>query len=138
MRNAIFWPMIAQAGLTAAAWVWMYVVRLGEMHRRRIDPQSLADSRMAAALEDVTPADNLRNLFEMPVLFFAVCLALAITDLATTAQLALAWLYVGLRAVHSLIHVTYNRVMHRFMVHVASTLVVFAMWGLFAVSLASQ
>jgi hypothetical protein len=138
MRNPIFWPMIAQAALTAAVWVWMYIVRLGEMHRRRIDPQSLADSRMAATLENVTAADNLRNLFEMPVLFFALCLALAIADLATTAQLALAWLYVGLRALHSLIHLTYNRVMHRFAVHVAGTLVVFAMWGLFAAALAGK
>jgi hypothetical protein len=138
MRNPIFWPMIAQAALVAAVWVWMYVVRIGEIRRRRIDPQSIADSRKGATLEDVTPADNLRNLFELPVLFFAVCLALAITDQVTTVQLALAWLYVGLRALHSLIHVTYNRVMHRFAVHAASTLVVFAMWGLFAASLASQ
>ena len=138
MRNAIFWPMIVQAALVAVIWVRMYVVRLGEIRRRRIDPQSLADSRGAAMFENVTSADNLRNLFEVPVLFFAVCLALAITDSVSTVQIALAWLYVGLRVLHSLIHVTYNRVMHRFAVYVASTLVVFAMWALFAASLASK
>lgn len=53
-------------------------------------------------------------------------------------QVVLAWAFVGLRAVHSLIHVTYNRVVHRFFVYAASTLCVFAMWILFAVSLARE
>ena len=80
-------------------------------------------------------ADNFRNLFEAPVLFFAVCCALAITDTVTPLQVTLAWVFVGLRAVHSFIHVTYNRVMHRFAAYVASTICLFLMWGLFAYSL---
>ena len=87
------------------------------------------------ALQDIAPADNFRNLFEVPVLFFAVCCALAVTDTVTGIQLALAWAFVALRAAHSFIHVTYNRVMHRFTVYVASTICVFAMWALFAWSL---
>ena len=136
MRNAIFWPVIAQVVLVALVAAYMYSVRIGEMRRRRIDPQAMATSRSSAdALQNVAPADNCRNLFEAPVLFFAVCGALAITDTVTQAQLVLAWLYVALRAVHSFIHVTYNRVMHRFVVYVASTICVFAMWGLFALAL---
>jgi hypothetical protein len=114
----------------------MYVARLAEMRARNIDPQSLATSGMAAkALEDVSTADNFRNLFEVPILFYVVCCALAITDLVTPLQLALAWGYVALRAAHSLIHVTYNRVTHRFVAYALSTLDVFAMWGVFTVSL---
>jgi hypothetical protein len=136
MRNAIFWPLVAQVVLVGLVAGRLYAKRIGEMRARRIDPQSLATSRTAAeALRDVTGADNFRNLFEVPVLFFAVCCALAITDTVTSPQLVLAWLFVALRAAHSLIHVTYNRVMHRFGVYIASTLCVFAMWGLFAVSL---
>jgi hypothetical protein len=135
LRTAIFWPVIAQVALVALVWIRLYFTRIGEMRRRRISAQALADSRAAATLEDVTPADNFRNLFEVPVLFFAVSLALAVTDTVTPLQLALAWTFVGLRALHSLIHVTYNRVIHRFAVYVASTLVVFAMWALFATSL---
>jgi hypothetical protein len=136
MRNAIFWPLIAQVALVALVAGRLYATRIAEIRARRIDPQSLATSRTAAgALEDIAAADNFRNLFEVPVLFFAVCCALAITDTVTPAQLALAWVFVGLRAAHSLIHVTYNRVMHRFGVYVASTICVLAMWGLFAISL---
>jgi hypothetical protein len=136
MRNAIFWPLIAQVVLVAIVAVRMYVVRVGEIRAQHIDPQSMATSRIAAqALQNVAAADNFRNLFEVPVLFFAVCAALAITDSVTPLQLVLAWLYVALRAVHSFIHVTYNRVMHRFAVYVASTICVFLMWGLFAFAL---
>lgn len=136
-RNAIFWPLIAQVALTTAVWLRLYVVRIGEMRARRIRPQDLATTRLAAAaLEDVTPADNFRNLFEVPVLFYAICCVLAIADAVTVTQLALAWGFVALRAIHSLIHVTYNRVLHRFWVYVLSTLCVLAMWFVFALHLA--
>jgi hypothetical protein len=132
MRNAIFWPLITQVLLVAVIAARMYVTRIGEMRSRRIRPQAVATSRTAAeALQNVAAADNFRNLFEVPVLFFAVCLALAITDAVTPVQLVLAWLFVGFRAAHSFIHVTYNRVMHRFGVYLASMACVFLMWGLF-------
>lgn len=136
MRRAIFWPVAAQIALVAVIWVRLYLARLAEMRARRIDPQSLATSQMAAkALENVSAADNFRNLFEVPVLFYVVCCALAITDLVTPLQMSLAWGYVALRVAHSLIHVTYNRVTYRFVVYALSTLDVFAMWGVFTVSL---
>jgi hypothetical protein len=136
MRNAIFWPLIAQVVLVVLIAVRLYATRIAEMRARRINPQSLATTGTAAGvLKDIAAADNFRNLFEVPVLFFAVCCALAITDTVTPAQLALAWVFVGLRAAHSLIHVTYNRVLHRFGVYIASTLCVLAMWGLFAILL---
>lgn len=136
MRNAIFWPVIAQVLLVLAVAVRMYLVRVAEMRARRIRPQSIATSRTAAeALQNIAAADNFRNLFEAPVLFFAVCGALAITDTVTTLQLALAWTYVGLRAIHSFIHVTYNRVMHRFAAYLASMVCLFLMWGLFGFAL---
>lgn len=136
MRNAIFWPLIAQVALVGAVAIRMYAARAAEMRARRISPQSIATSRTAVdALKDVTAADNFRNLFEAPVLFFAVCLALAITDTVTLPQLVLAWSYVGLRAIHSYIHITYNRVIHRFTAYLASLVCLFLMWGLFAFSL---
>jgi hypothetical protein len=136
MRNAIFWPLIAQVVLVGSVMVRMYTARVAEMRARRISPQSIATSRSAAdTLKDVAAADNLRNLFELPVLFFTLGCALAITDTVTTLQLALAWTYVGLRVVHSFIHVTYNRVIHRFAAYLASTVCLFLMWGLFAYSL---
>jgi hypothetical protein len=65
-------------------------------------------------------------------LFYALIPLLLISGYTNSAQFALAWIYVLLRAAHSFIHVTYNRVIHRFAAYAASTLVLFAMWGMFA------
>jgi hypothetical protein len=136
MDKSIFWPMCALGLLTGIVWAWMYVDRIGEMRAKHIAPQRLPTAREAATiLERTAAADNFRNLFEIPVLFYALCMALAVTGLATPLQVGLAWLYVALRATHSLIHVTYNRVSHRFTVHLVSTLCVFFMWGVFAIDL---
>ena len=102
------------------------------MRERRIHPQAVASSRqMAAALTRTQAADNLRNLFEIPVLFYALCLAVVSVGVATPLLVNGAWAYVLLRAVHSLIHCTYNRVMHRFAIYVASSALLFVLWAAF-------
>lgn len=129
MTDPIWLPCTAMAGLTALVWVKLYVDRLGEMRSKRIDPQALARARDAAGrLEKSAAADNFRNLFEVPVLFYVLCIALALNGGSTAGFVSAAWAYVGLRALHSLIHVTYNRVIHRFLVYVTSTLLLFGMW----------
>jgi len=134
---AMLWPCVGMVSLTALVWVKLYVDRIGEMRRKRVDPQSLAMSgAKAAILQDTAASDNFRNLFEVPVLFYVLCLAVTATGSATPAFVAAGWAYVALRALHSLIHVTYNRVMHRFAVYAASTLLLFAMWAAFALDLA--
>lgn len=134
--DPIWLPFCAMALLTALVWVKLYADRLGEMRARGIAPQKLASARAAAGqLEKTAAADNFRNLFEVPVLFYALCIAIAVTGGSTPAVVAAAWAYVGLRALHSLIHVTYNRVVHRFLVYVASTLLLFAMWIAFFMGL---
>lgn len=133
---ALVWPVVAQVALTATVWVLLYVARLGEMSRRQIDPQRVADSRLAAGvLENVAAADNFRNLFEVPVLFYAVVPLLILVHAASRAALVLAWAFVALRALHSLIHLTYNRVVHRFAAYALGTLCVFGLWGVLAVAL---
>jgi hypothetical protein len=129
VSDPIWRPCATLVGLTAIVWVKLYVDRLREMRAKRIDPQALSTARAAAgALERLQAADNFRNLFEVPVLFYLLCVALALTGGSTPGFIAAAWLYVGLRMLHSLIHTTYNRVVHRFLVYVASTLLLFGMW----------
>ncbi|MGE0582527.1 MAG: MAPEG family protein [Steroidobacteraceae bacterium] len=129
---AMLLPMAGLVALTAIVWVRLYFERIGEMRERRIRPQAVATSReMAATLTRTQSADNLRNLFEIPVLFYALCLAVTSVGLATPLLVDGAWAYVVLRAVHSLIHCTYNRVMHRFATYVASTALLFVLWAAF-------
>ena len=137
MSDPVWLPCAAMVGLTAAVWVKLYADRLGEMRAKRIDPQSLATARATAQLERPQAAENFRNLFEVPVLFYVLCAALALNGGSTAGFVAAAWSYVALRAVHSLIHVTYNRVTHRFLVCVTSTLLVFGMWAAFVARILS-
>ena len=134
--NPVWLPCAAMVGVTALVWIKLYADRLGEMRARGIDPQSLATTRAAAGrLERTGAADNFRNLFEVPVLFYLLCVALAVSGAATSGFVTAAWVYVGLRALHSLIHVTYNRVVHRFLVYVASTILLFGMWAAFVAAM---
>lgn len=129
----ILFPCVALVALTAIVWVRMFVERIGEMRARRIRPQSLATSAQARdRLERTNAADNFRNLFEMPVLFYVLCICSAITGLADDWLVTGAWAYVALRTMHSFIHTGYNQVMHRFTVYALSSVLLFLLWGLFA------
>lgn len=134
--RAIFLPALAMVALTFLVWCRMYVVRIGQIRRERIPPQAVATSAQAAQrLTDSRASDNFRNLFELPVLFYLAVVVIALSGTAGSGALTLAWLFVALRVVHSVIHCSYNRVMHRFSVHVSSTLVLWGLWAVIAVEL---
>src|SRR3990170_1779921 len=133
MRYEILLPPTALAFLSGIVWVRLYVERIGELRARRIHPQQLASAKQVhETLQNVQASDNFRNLFEVPVLFYALCGFLAITQLTTLLLLACAWGYVVLRAAHSYVHLTNNKVIRRFQLYVASTGVLYLMWVLFA------
>jgi len=134
MNSAIILPVIALVLLTAVVWIRLYVERIRELRQRRIDPQALATSASAGqTMQRVQASDNFKNLFEVPVLFYALCAVLVSAQHVSAFFVIGAWVYVGLRYVHSFIHLTYNRVMHRFTVYVLSTVILFALWGVLAV-----
>ena len=133
---AILLPPTALVLLTGFVWLRLGSDRLGELRTRRIHPQQVATSKqMGETLQNVQSADHFRNLFEVPALFYALCAFLAITNLTTLFLLACAWGYVVLRAAHAYVHLTSNKVVRRFQVFVASTIVLYVMWGIFAVRL---
>jgi len=76
----------------------------------------------------VIPNRNFMNLLEAPVLFYVVCIALYVMHKSDPGTVTLAWVYFGLRVVHSLVHLTYNHVMHRLVVYAASTVVLVTLW----------
>lgn len=129
----IFRPAFAMAALTFVVWWTMYFQRLAQMRRERIHPQAVAVSSQAATrLTDSRGADNFRNLFELPVLFYLALVVAYLTGQVDALTLGLTWGFVGLRVVHSAIHCTYNKVMHRFYAYVAGGLVLWALWGVLA------
>ncbi len=70
------------------------------------------------------PSDNLKNLFEIPVIFYALALYLFVTNQVDAAYVTAAWVFVVFRALHSAIHCTVNIVMLRFYLYLFSTLAV--------------
>jgi hypothetical protein len=85
--------------------------------------------------EAALPSRNFMNLMELPMLFYVLALALFVTHRVDANYLGLAWLYVAVRCAHSLVHVTYNNVLHRMWVYLASVAVLLVMWGRFGMSL---
>jgi len=74
------------------------------------------------------PNRNYMNLLELPVLFYVICVLAYVAQVAAPLALPLAWGYVGLRIVHSLIHISYNKVLHRFMAFALSNVVLVVLW----------
>ena len=133
MAHPIFLPAVAMVLLTVVVWFRMYFMRVAQMKRERIHPQAVATSAQSAArLTDSRAADNFRNLFELPVLFYLALTVAAVAGLVTPVALGLAWLFVALRVLHSAIHCTYNKVFHRFYAYLAGGLVLWALWGYLA------
>jgi hypothetical protein len=122
-------PLLAMVGLTLLVWLRLYQIRLAEMKRSRIDPQRLAGSADKGLLKDTRASDNFMNLFEVPVLFYALVLATMQSGINDPLLLLLAWCFVALRALHSLIQCSYNRVMHRFSAYALATLALFVYCG---------
>ena len=126
-QDAIFGPFLAMMLLTLVVWIYMYVRRIHFLNVNEIDPRDLEVPGRLAELtpaEVSNPSDNLKNLFEIPVLFYALVLYLFVTEQVDQLHVASAWAAVALRALHSLVHSTINWVMLRFWLYLGSTLAV--------------
>jgi hypothetical protein len=127
--HAMLWPAFGLVALTAVVWFRMFFERVGQIRSQRIRLREIATSaQLSQRLTDSRAADNFRNLFEVPVLFYAALLVAHSAQLASPTLLALAWVFVSLRVVHSAIHCSYNRVRHRFFAYVAGGIVLWGMW----------
>lgn len=74
------------------------------------------------------PTRHWANLFEVPVLFYAVCAAILATGLEDSVFIYLAYGFFGLRLIHAYVHTTYNKVIHRVGVFFFGMVTVFTMW----------
>jgi hypothetical protein len=132
----IFWPAVAMAALIFIVAVRMFLTRVAQMKRDRIRLQDVATSAQSAAkFTDSGPADNFRNLFELPVLLYLALVICFLTAQVNALTLGLAWAFVAARVIHSWIHCTYNRVRHRFYAFIIGFLVLIVLWAVLAAGL---
>ena len=135
LANATLWPMIAHAALVFLLY-WL-------LSKRRFAAVRSGSAQAAQFREnrEEPPAsllvhNNLRNQFELPVLFHAVCLALYVSTADNWATVALAWIFVLSRYAHSYIHITSNRLRHRRPLFITGFLSLVGMWTWLAIWLA--
>lgn len=123
-------PVIALAIWTMVMWAWMYATRIPAMTKAQISPD---EAREVGLLDQKLPpsvqwkAHNYNHLHEQPTVFYAVAIVLAIIGQGDGMNALLAWIYVGLRVIHSLVQATANVVMVRFVLFALSSLVLIAL-----------
>ncbi len=122
---AICAPFLGMMLLTFVVWLVMYARRLTFLSKHKVDYRTINTREKAAGRvpEQISYAsDNLKNLFEFPVLFYALCIYLYVTASVDTLYLIAAWWFFGFRIVHSYLHCTSNVVPHRFGVYMISAI----------------
>jgi hypothetical protein len=125
----IFYPVLVLAFWTFLVLALVPVARFRSAFRGEVRPNDFKYGESSKVPDQVSvPNRNYMNLLEMPVLFYTVCVLLYVTGGASSAAVACAWGYVGLRVVHSLIHLTYNNVIHRLSAFALSNLVLLGLW----------
>jgi len=116
-QTAIFAPFFATILLTLLVWMYMYIRRIRFITKNDISQKDLAVPGALAQLSPAAvsnPSDNLKNLFEIPVHFYALALYLFVTHQVDATYVSAAWIFVAFRALHSTVHCTINLVMVRF------------------------
>ncbi len=123
-------PVLALIGWTFVMWFWLYVTRIPAMQKANVDMEELRLTGAALVLppEISRVADNYNHLHEQPVLFYALALAAHVAGAADGLNVGLAWGYVGLRVVHSLIQATVNIIPARFAVFSLASLVLMVLF----------
>ena len=123
-------PMVALLVLNCVMFFWMYATRIPATIKMKMvfDPQLPSGVQMSQLPARVRwKADNYNHLLEQPTMFYAVVLILALLGAGEGVALTLAWIYVLLRIVHSLIQVLWNKIVVRFAVFFLSSLVLVAL-----------
>jgi hypothetical protein len=126
----ILQPTVALMAWTMIIWAWMYISRIPAMQKAQITPD---DAQIVGLLDDKLPnkvqwkAHNYNHLHEQPTVFYAVAITLALLGQGDGMNAFLAWIYFGLRVIHSIVQATANRVMVRFVLFLVSSLVLIAL-----------
>jgi hypothetical protein len=130
VTNPILGPVVALVAWSLVMWTWMYATRLPVILKTRMvmDPHAPRGAQMDQLPPVVRwKADNYNHLMEQPTIFYAIAIALALMGEGSGINLVLAWSYVGLRVVHSLVQALINYIYLRFALFVVSTLTLFAL-----------
>ena len=133
----MIYPMFAMVVLTVFVLATLFRSRVGAVRQGLVTAAYFRIYQGAVEPESTAkPARHFSNLFEAPVLFYAVCLAAMITHFTGVAMQILAWIYVAARVIHAYIHLGGNRLRHRMRAYFFSWGVLLVMWVYLVVGVA--
>jgi len=124
-EHGLITPVVALAAWSLIMLIWLYATRIPAMQRAKI---KTSDIKPGADLPSLPPwatnvADNYNHLMEQPTIFYAVALSLQLLGQTHQINITLAWVYVGLRVLHSLVQALGNIVIIRFTIFIISSIV---------------
>jgi hypothetical protein len=131
-HSPILAPIVAMVAWTLFMWLWMYATRIPAMQKAKINTFKLVggagtDLKSVIPAKSQWPADNYNHLHEQPTIFYAIALVHAMMGTGGGLNLQIAWAYVGIRIVHSIVQATVNRVIIRFSLFTLSALCLMAL-----------
>jgi hypothetical protein len=131
MHSNILTPVLALVVWTFVIWLWMYATRIPAMQRAGIDPKRVKRKDdiegLPVAVKQI--ADNYNHLHEQPTVFYALLFYSHLVGVADGLNVTLAWSYVAIRVVHSVVQCTKNFVPVRFFVFLLASLVLLVITG---------
>ncbi len=133
-QTVILWPMIAQAVLIYSVYFLVSKKRI-EAIKAGSAKSSQFRENLVEPPESQFVRNNLANQYELPTLFFPLCIALYVTDGVSWLIVVLAWLFVASRILHAWIHITTNRIRHRRPMFIVGWLVLGVLWAIFALQI---
>ena len=121
-QATIFQPFLATMILTLVVWIYMYGRRLPFIFSSGLDPKQMTPLELArlSPPQVSSPSDNLKNLFELPTVFYAVVLYIYVTHQVDAVFVGAAWGFFLFRVLHSAVHCTFNFIPLRFVLYVIS------------------
>jgi hypothetical protein len=124
MQHGLIAPVVALAAWSLIVLIWLYATRIPAMMRMGIKPGQISNepgaaSKLPAWARNV--ADNYNHLMEQPTIFYAVAISLQLLGQTQELNIVLAWAYVGVRVIHSLVQATVNIILIRFTLFVISS-----------------
>ena len=129
-QSAIFMPVLSTLLLGFFVWITLFAVRFKAIAANKVSPDQLVTPELITKALPVAannPANNFKNLFEVPVIFFVLCFYLHATNNVDSLYVNAAWVFVAFRYIHSAIQCSYNNVGHRFLAYLVSCLTLWAM-----------
>ncbi|AWF80450.1 hypothetical protein BTJ40_06280 [Microbulbifer sp. A4B17] len=126
----IIQPVIALIAWSMVMWLWMYATRLPAVKKAKLklDPNAPRGEQMSTLPPHVRwKADNYNHLMEQPTIFYALAISLAVLGAGDDINFILAWAYVGIRVIHSIVQATFNKVEIRFLIFALSNIPLLAL-----------